>query len=181
MAHFSRLTDIVTCSLTEILETAEDPAATLKEVITEMNEGLAACRRTVRSSSSNYERMKSELESHQQQIAAWMDKARTAVADGNDRMARQAIARKMEVESLVDGLQPEMNAAHETWQNMLRIQRALEARHAEAVRRLAELTGEEPPVPLESETAIHSARAAEAERFDEIEAELAALRKQLGQ
>ena len=33
MPHFSRLTDIVTCSLTEILESSEDPAATLREVV----------------------------------------------------------------------------------------------------------------------------------------------------
>ncbi len=86
----------------------------------------------------------------------------------------------MELEDLIEGLQPEMKAAHDTWQNMLRIQKALEARHAEATRRLADLTGESAPVPLESETAVHSARAADAERASEVEAELEALRQQLG-
>ena len=51
MPYFSRLTDIVTCSLTEIMESADDPAATLKEVIDEMAEGLAAARRTATHSS----------------------------------------------------------------------------------------------------------------------------------
>ena len=36
MPYFSRLTDIVTCNLTEILITAENPAVTLREILYEM-------------------------------------------------------------------------------------------------------------------------------------------------
>lgn len=61
MPHFSRLTDIITCSLTEILDTAVNPAVTLHEIIGEMNEGLAACRRNVQSSTGNGERLKREI------------------------------------------------------------------------------------------------------------------------
>ena len=35
MPYFSRLTDIVTCSLTEILDSSDDPQTTLKEVLEE--------------------------------------------------------------------------------------------------------------------------------------------------
>lgn len=181
MPHFSRLTDIVTCSLTEILSAAADPASTLKEVIDEMNEGLAACRRTVRSSHTNYQRFRSEIGQHEQNVARWMESARAELASGNEATARQALTRKVELEDLIQGLQPEMQAAYDTWQNMLRIQKALEARHSEAVRRLADLTGESAPVRLESETAVHSAQAADAERDSEVEAELQALRRQLQQ
>ena len=58
MPHFSRLTDIITCSLTEILAAAAEPAVTLQEIMEEMNEGLAACRRNVRTSIGNSERLK---------------------------------------------------------------------------------------------------------------------------
>lgn len=181
MPHFSRLTDIITCSLTEIIDNADSPIETLREVIGEMTEGLAACRRTVRTSSANWKRLQSEIEQYQQQINAWMEKAREALAAGDEDAARSSVTRKQELDHLIQGLEPERRAAHETWQNMLRIQRALEARHAEAVRRLSELTGEPATVPLESETAVHDAQAAEADRADEVEAELAALRRQLGQ
>ena len=181
MPHFSRLTDIVTCSLTEIVKNAEDPAATLKEVIDEINEGLAACRRTVRTSHTNYQRYRSEIEQHEADVAKWVESAKTALSDGNEDSARQALTRKVELEDLIEGLQPEMRAAHDTWQNMLRIQKALEARFAEAQRRLIDLAGETAKVRLESETAIHSAQAADAERASEVEEELRALRQQLGQ
>ena len=61
MPHFSRLTDIVTCSLTEILEVSEDPQTTLREVILEMEEGLASARRVATTSEQNRDRLKSEI------------------------------------------------------------------------------------------------------------------------
>ena len=90
------------------------------------------------------------------------------------------MTRKVEVEDLIDGLKPEFEAAKSTHQHMQRIQKALEARHSEALRRLSDLTGEPAAVPLESETAVHAAAAAQQEKNDEVEAELEALRKELG-
>ena len=44
MSYFSRLTDIVTCNLTEILARETDPLAAVGEIIAEMQEGLAGRR-----------------------------------------------------------------------------------------------------------------------------------------
>lgn len=181
MPHFSRLTDIVTCNLTEILSSSDDPAATLREIIAEMDEGLAACRRSVLTSGNNHERLRREISEHQQQATAWIDQARAALAGGNEAAAREALTRKVELESLVAGLQPEMEAAWSTCQHMLRIQRALEARHADAERRLAELSGQPSAAAAQHATAAAapSLAAALQQKQDEVEAELAALRKQL--
>ncbi len=62
---------------------------------------------------------------------------------------------------------------------MLRIQKALESRQSEAVRKLEEITGEPAASALESETAILSASEASHERTSEVEAELAALKREL--
>ena len=45
MSYFSRLTDIVTCNLTELLAREADPAAALEGIIAEMQEGLAGAKR----------------------------------------------------------------------------------------------------------------------------------------
>ncbi|MCA9050473.1 MAG: PspA/IM30 family protein [Planctomycetaceae bacterium] len=180
MPYFSRLTDIVTCNLTEILSTAENPAVTLREILDEMEEGLSSARRVAKTSLTNRDRLQQEIDNHTQQIQHWLQEARTQLTAGNESVARDALMRKVEVEDLVDGLRPELEAASSTWKNMLRIQKALEARHAEAVRRLAELTGSEPEVRLESETAVHAMSQAEEEKRSEVEAELEALRRQLG-
>ena len=181
MPHFSRLTDIVTCNLTEILNSAADPVLTLREIIAEMDEGLSACRRTVRTSSGNHERLQREINDYEQQKQDWIDRAKHSLSTGDETAAREALTRKVELEGLIAGLRPEMDAAWSTSQHMLRIQKALEARHADASRRLSELTGHVETIRLESETAVHSAAAAEQQKLNEVEAELAELRRQLGQ
>jgi phage shock protein A len=49
-------------------------------------------------------------------------------------MARTALQRKAELEDLMAGLRPELEAATSNWNNMQRIRRALDARFAEAQR-----------------------------------------------
>jgi phage shock protein A len=64
MPHFSRLTDIVTCSLTAILEESDDPRATLGEVIQEMEEGLSSARRVAKTAAANRSRLEQEIAEH---------------------------------------------------------------------------------------------------------------------
>jgi phage shock protein A len=181
MPHFSRLTDIITCSLTEILNAAADPATTLQEIIGEMNEGLAACRRNVRTSTENGERLRREIADYETQVIEWKNRAKQNLTAGNEDTARNSLRRKVEVEDLIAGLRPELEAAISASQHMLRIQKALEARHSEALRKLEELTGQSAATPLESETAILSASAANQKRSSAVEAELEALRREMGQ
>jgi phage shock protein A len=181
MPHFSRLTDIVTCNLTEILQMSQDPAKTLQEIIQEMDEGLSACRRSVATSSGNYERLSKEISAHTEQVADWIQQARQSLAGGNEAAARAALTRKVELEGLIDGLKPEMDAAYSTFQHMLRIQRALEARQSDAARRLAELSGKEPMESVNSEQTVGDGSAASRQKSDEIDAALEALRKELGE
>ncbi|MEQ9406401.1 MAG: PspA/IM30 family protein [Fuerstiella sp.] len=180
MPHFSRLTDIVTCSLTEILDSSDDPQTTLQEVLEEMEEGLASSRRVATTSGANRDRLRTEISEHTIQMQNWMDKAKAALTDGDEQGAREALTRKVEVEDLIDGLKPELEAADATWRNMLRIQKALEARYAEARRRLNDLTGQPANVRLESDTAMHAVSQSEQEKNCEVEAELEQLRRQLG-
>ena len=179
MPHFSRLTDIITCSLTEILQSAANPSTTLQEIIGEMNEGLSACRLNVRTSTDNSERLRREIADYETQIVDWKNRAKQNLADGDEDTARNSLRRKVEVEDLIAGLRPELDAAVSASQHMLRIQKALEARHSEAVRKLEELTGEPAAIPLESETAILSASAAVQKRSSAVEAELEALRREM--
>lgn len=180
MPYFSRLTDIVTCSLTEILDESDDPQATLKEVLEEMEEGLTSARRVAKTSKANRERMQKEIDAHTEQMNGWLDKAKSSLQAGDESAARDSLTRKVEVEDLIDGLKPELDAAESNYQNMLRIQKALEARHSEALRRLTDLTGEPAEIRLESETAVHAITQSQQEKSCEVEAELEALRKQMG-
>ena len=180
MPYFTRLTDIVTCSLTEILDESGDAEVTLREVIREMEQGLSGARRSARTADNNRSRIQQDIEEHTEQMNQWVIRARKALEANREDEARNALTRKVELEDLLDGLKPELDAAAKTHEHMLRIQKALEARHSEALRRLSEITGSPADIPLESETAIHAVAQSQQDRQNEVEAELEALRKQLG-
>lgn len=179
MPHFSRLTDIITCSISEILSSSPEPLETLREIIDEMNEGLAACRRNIRTAMANSDRLRTEIAGYENQIVDWKDKARAFLGDGDEEGARESLLRKVEIEDLIEGLRPELDAALATSQHMQRIQKALDARHSEAVRKLEDLTGETSTPRLESEATALSAGAANKVRITEVEAELEALKREL--
>ncbi|MCH2201066.1 MAG: PspA/IM30 family protein [Fuerstiella sp.] len=180
MPYFTRLTDIVTCSLTEILDGTTDPEGTLREVIQEMEEGLSGARRSAQTADSNRVRIQRDIDEHHAQTDQWANQARLALEAGREDDARNALTRKLELEDLLGGLRPELDAAAKTHEHMLRIQKALEVRHSEALRRLSEVTGSPAGIQPESEPAVHTVAQSQLERQNEVEAELEALRKQLG-
>ncbi|MCH7988083.1 MAG: PspA/IM30 family protein [Planctomycetes bacterium] len=185
MRHFNRLTDIVTCSLTEILSSAADPQAALQEIIHEMEEGVAGANRSVTTAQASAERIERELEEHRAQIEQWTDKARQELSAGSEDAARLALMRKSEVEDVVAGLEQQQQAAITTRDHLSTMQRAVEARLAEAQRRLQQLETGQPPgeasLHMTETSDLASTATPNEARKQQIEAELDALKKELEQ
>ncbi|HEX6987669.1 MAG TPA: PspA/IM30 family protein [Planctomycetaceae bacterium] len=177
MTYFSRLTDIVTCNLTDLLKQADDPIATLDEIVLEMEEGLAGARRSVNTAAKNAERLRGEIEEQRNQVMIWKESARQAVAAGREDDARVALARKQELEDVAAGLEQEYAAAVATRDHLETTLRALQARLADARRKRAELAGD--PAPPEP-TPPYAAPEPADDRSRAIEDELAALKRELG-
>ena len=76
MSYFSRLTDIVTCNLSEILANESDPEAALRQIIYEMEEGRAGANRSVNTAVASQQRLSNELQEHSAQVELWMSKAK---------------------------------------------------------------------------------------------------------
>lgn len=175
MPYFSRLTDIVTCNLSALLEECEDPAVVLRDVIHEMQEGLAAAERSVRTSRANEERIRNEIKEHETEASRWLKLAKDSIQSGSDAEARNALMRKREVEDLIKGLDQQLASAEGTREHLTTTWHALTARMSDAQRRLAELTGEpapaEPTLPPEL---------IDDEITREIDAELDALKSEIG-
>jgi phage shock protein A len=184
MSYFSRLTDIVTCNLTEILAEAEDPEKTLEEIIAEMRQGVASAQRTVKAATSQEESLRAEVEEQSGQISYWAQQARRELEQGRENEARHSLRRKKEVEDLVAGLQREHESAKRSAEERITTLHALEARLADAIRRRAALTGDSQAssdADAESD-AQHAAEPVQVNqaRDEEIEAELEALKREIG-
>jgi len=137
MTYFSRLSDIVTCNLNELLDREADPHAAILSILREMEAGVAGANRSVATATSNQQRIQSEIDEHRRHIVHWQDKAREELSAGHEEAARRALMRKREVEDLIAGLQQQHTAAISTSEQLGTTRRALEARLAEA-RRLQE-------------------------------------------
>ena len=104
MNYFSRLTDIVTCNLNEMLAREADPAAALRKIIAEMEAGLAGARRSVATASTNEDRLGKELAELGQQADQLTEEARACLRAIDESAARLALIRKQEVADVIAGL-----------------------------------------------------------------------------
>ena len=181
MSFFSRLTDIVTCNLTEILENEADPHAAIQQIIHEMEEGLAGADRSVATAERNEERFRLELEECSGQIEQWNQRARTALSEGREDDAREALLRRSEVEDLIAGIEQQHQGAVSTLKHLSTTRRALEARLADARRKQQSLeTGAARQASGAGSAAAEAAMPTCPSRSEQVEAELEALKKELG-
>lgn len=180
MTYFSRLTDIVTCSLSRLLDETADPNSAIQGIIAEMEEGLAGAQRSVTTAANNERRLADEIGEHRKQVDYWNAKAREAVLASDEGQARVALLRRSEIDDLIAGLRQQHEAAVATREHLTTMQRALEARLAEAYRRRAELHAPSEPTPTAATLPdAEQSRPVEQSRSSRIEAELEALKRNL--
>lgn len=182
MSYFSRLTDIVTCNLTQILNESGNPQTAIQEIITEMQEGLAGAQRSVNTANNSELKLKREIDEHRQSVVSWTNKAREQLTAGAEAEARQSLMRKREVEDLIAGLEQQHKAAIATRQHLATMQRALEARLSEALRKRDEygLATQQPAPASTGRFSIPAAAPVADDRQTQIDAELEALKRELG-
>ncbi len=182
MSYFSRLTDIVTCNLTQLLNQTEDPRTAIAEIVAEMQEGLAGAQRSVNTAAASEQRLRREIDEHRASAASWTEKARQHLAAKSEADARDCLLRKREVEDLIAGLEQQHKAAIATKEHLATMQRALEARLSEALRKRDSLGAVPTPVSPASapDFSIPPSMSAVDERQRQIDAELEALKRELG-
>ncbi|QDT64954.1 PspA/IM30 family protein [Calycomorphotria hydatis] len=182
MPYFSRLTDIVTCNLSDLLKESEQPEDTLTEIIQEMESGLSGARRSVNTAAGNVQRLHGDIEEQKSQLGIWLDEAKRKLSSGDEDAARIALLRKQETEDVIAGLEQEHEAAQATHRHLETMLRALEGRLADARRKHAEIAGPEMSAAKMESPLMASAppESVPDSRSQAIEDELAALRKELG-
>ncbi|MEM9703041.1 MAG: PspA/IM30 family protein [Planctomycetota bacterium] len=175
MPYFSRLTDIVTCSLSDLLAETDDPDAALAEIIAEMELGKAGAARSVATAAAAVDRLYDEIADHRAESDRWQAEATLELTDGREAEARTALVRRREAVDVIAGLEQELSSAAELHRHLLTTGRALEARLNDAKRKRAALaSGETLP-----ETAPPMPQPVAAGADDAIEDELDALRAEL--
>ena len=140
MGIFKRINDIVSANLNELTEGFEYPEPMLKQAIYEMESSIIGATHETAKALANEKTIRKELKTNQAQVKKWRERAATAVAAGDDALARKALKRESEHEKLVAALQEQQEIAQETGQTLRRQLEAMKAKLAEAKRSLATLS-----------------------------------------
>lgn len=95
MALLERVTTLIRANLNELIEKAEDPDSTIKQVILDMENQLIQVKTQVASAMADQHLLEKRRLEMEQNAAAWMQKAELAIEKGKEDLAKAALERSV--------------------------------------------------------------------------------------
>lgn len=140
MGLFTRVSDIVSANLNEMADRFENPEKMLRQAVREMEVAIGNAMDGAAKVIANEKLLKRQLDEQNAQRDLWHERAKSAVAGGNDNNARTALLRKKEHETLITALAEHLAAAEASSQSLRRQIEAMRAKMNEAKRKLVVVT-----------------------------------------
>ncbi len=132
---FKRINDILTANINDLIDRVEDPERMIKQMIREMEENIARAKEGVINAIASEKQLQKDLENHRRQSVEWMKKAEDALHANREDLARAALLRKKDYDSILQSLEPAWESAKATSEHLKKQLYALEAKLEEAKRK----------------------------------------------
>jgi phage shock protein A len=100
MGFFGRLATLIKSNLNDLISKSEDPEKMLNQVIVDMNQQLVEAKKQVAVAIADEKRLQKQYNNEKSILDEWHKKAMLAVRAGDDELAKEALMRKKEHESL---------------------------------------------------------------------------------
>jgi phage shock protein A len=139
MGLFQRFGDIISANLNDMVDRFEDPEKMLKQAVREMETAIADAKRETARAMASEKLAAKELAESERQGRDWAQRAEQAVRGGDDALARKALSRKQEHDKVSAALRDQTAAAAEASRTLRHQLEAMQAKLAEATRRLGTL------------------------------------------
>jgi len=136
---FKRINDIITANINDLIDRVENPERMIKQIIREMEENINRAKEGVIEAIASEKQLQKDLEFNRRQSNEWLSKAEQALQANKEELARAALTRKKEHDSIVKALEPSWEAAKNTSEQLKNQLRALEAKLEEAKRKKSTL------------------------------------------
>jgi phage shock protein A len=100
MGIFSRLAQLIKSNLNDLISRSEDPEKMLNQVVLDMSNQLTEAKKQVAASIADEKRLAKQFEQETANGAEWERRAMMALRAGNEELAKEALARKKEHDTL---------------------------------------------------------------------------------
>jgi phage shock protein A len=132
MGILDRLSRLIRANINDLIKQAEDPEKIIEQALEDMRNTLRDARMEVAEAMAELKKLERDQQSYTEQIAGWENKAADALKQGREDLAREALKRKGQAQSLADGFAQQV-AKQNDMVNQLTIQlKALEGKIQEA-------------------------------------------------
>lgn len=105
MAIFSRIADILSANINDMLDKAEDPEKMVKQIIIEMEQQVDEATQALGQAMGSQKVAAKELAEAKAESADWENKAKLALKVNNEVLAKKALDTKVGIDQQVKGLQ----------------------------------------------------------------------------
>ena len=113
MAIFSRIADILKANINDMIDKAEDPVKMVKQLIIEMEQQVDEATQALGQAMGSQKVAAKELADAEAKVADWNDKAKLALKNGNEELARKALDVKVGLDAQVVQLRESYDAITE--------------------------------------------------------------------
>src|SRR3954470_23532160 len=135
MGIFSRLGTLIKSNINDLITKAEDPEKMLSQVLLEMQQQLVEAKKAVAVAIADEKKLQKQYTAETDKSKEWERKAMVAVRAGDDNLARQALARKQEHETIANQFQQQWIAQKQAVEKLKDALRLLNNKIEEAKRK----------------------------------------------
>lgn len=105
MAIFKRISDVLRANINDLIDRAEDPEKMVKQIIIDMEDQLTGATQALGQAMASEKQAQRQLDQAKASAQDWENKAKMALQNGNEPLARQALEQKVNVEKNIAQLQ----------------------------------------------------------------------------
>jgi phage shock protein A len=135
MGVFERISRIIRSNISDLLDRAEDPEKVLQQIMVDMQQDLREAKLHVAAAIRDQKKLETRYQENLDLADRWEKRAVSAVEEGDDALAKEALRRKKNFEQLAKGYKEQLEEQIRSVKLLKTSLAALEAKIEEARRR----------------------------------------------